>query len=68
MIWIISTILLYLIISAAALLLICGGEETNDPYYDIRNILTALAWPVVLMGSWLVWIAKKLVGKREVVK
>jgi len=63
MIWLLTTIFLYLLISAASLFLICTGEETTDPYYDIRNIFTALAWPLVIMGSGLVWVVKKLGDK-----
>lgn len=66
MIWILISSLLYLIISGAALAIICEGSR--DAYYDIRNIGTALFWPVVLMGAGLVWVVKKLVPKVKEVK
>lgn len=66
MIWLLTTILLYLLISAASLFLICSGEETNDQYYDIRNIVTAMVWPLVLVGSGLVWVVKKIGDKPKI--
>jgi hypothetical protein len=63
MIWILISSFLYLLISVAALAIICEGER--QAYYDIRNIGTALFWPVVLIGAGLVWVVRKLGDKQK---
>jgi hypothetical protein len=68
MIWIYTTILLYLLISGIALFLICDGEPKHA-YFDIRNIITAICWPAVLIFSAIGWLVKKLsMEKKEETK
>jgi hypothetical protein len=66
MIWPILTITLYTIISGIALFLICDGVKRE--YYDIRNIITAICWPVVLAVACIKWSWKKISYKPKEVK
>lgn len=65
MIWPILSILEYLLLSAIALFIMCSDhEDGKKAYYDLRHILVALFWPVVLAGHGL-WVLGKRIFKEK---
>lgn len=66
MIWIITSIALYLLTCGIALFLICSGDQVRgkEAFFDIRNIGVALFWPVVL-GAHGLWMGGKRIFKEK---
>jgi len=65
MIWIILSIAQYLLLSGIALFVICSDhEDGKKAYYDLRHILVAIFWPVVLAGHG-IWIIGKWIFKEQ---
>jgi hypothetical protein len=61
MIWIVTTSVLYTVIAFAALVVIASEERERgkDAYYDIRNIIPAVLWWLILLHAGAIWIFKK---------
>ena len=65
MTWIILSIAEYLLLCSIALFIMCSGhEDGKKAFYDLRHILVALFWPIVLMGHG-IWILGKRIFKEK---